>query len=115
MPELPDISAYLSALQNRIIGQPLERVRLNSAFLLRTAAPPISEAAGHQVTELRRIERRGGPAGFPRKDPVLHQWAQIAERQRGRRTNESCSFVGSFAACARRLIALPSGSTAATL
>jgi formamidopyrimidine-DNA glycosylase len=58
MPELPDISAYLSALQERIVGQPLERVRLNSPFLLRTAAPPISEAAGHQVTELRRIGKR---------------------------------------------------------
>jgi formamidopyrimidine-DNA glycosylase len=58
MPELPDISAYLNALQERIVGQPLKRVRLNSPFLLRTAAPPISEAAGHQVTELRRIGKR---------------------------------------------------------
>jgi formamidopyrimidine-DNA glycosylase len=58
MPELPDISAYLSALQERIVGQPLQRVRLASAFLLRTAAPPISEAEGHQVTELRRIGKR---------------------------------------------------------
>jgi formamidopyrimidine-DNA glycosylase len=58
MPELPDISAYLSALQERIVGQRLERVRLNSPFLLRTAAPPISEAQGHQVTELRRIGKR---------------------------------------------------------
>lgn len=58
MPELPDISAYLSALQGRIIGQPLKRVRLNSPFLLRTAAPPLSEAVGHQVTELRRIGKR---------------------------------------------------------
>jgi len=58
MPELPDISAYLSALQERIVGQPLQRVRLGSAFLLRTAAPPISEVEGHQVTELRRIGKR---------------------------------------------------------
>jgi len=58
MPELPDISAYLNALQARIVGQPLQRVRLNSPFLLRTATPPISEAAGHQVTELRRIGKR---------------------------------------------------------
>jgi formamidopyrimidine-DNA glycosylase len=58
MPELPDISAYLSALQERIVGQPLQRVRLGSPFLLRTAAPPISEAVGHQVTELRRIGKR---------------------------------------------------------
>ncbi|HMH28913.1 MAG TPA: DNA-formamidopyrimidine glycosylase family protein [Steroidobacteraceae bacterium] len=58
MPELPDISAYLSALQERIVGQPLQRVRLGSAFLLRTAVPPISEAEGHRVTELRRIGKR---------------------------------------------------------
>jgi formamidopyrimidine-DNA glycosylase len=58
MPELPDISAYLSALQERIVGQPLQRVRLGSPFLLRTVTPPISEAAGHQVTDLRRIGKR---------------------------------------------------------
>jgi formamidopyrimidine-DNA glycosylase len=58
MPELPDISAYLSALQERIVGQPLQRVRLNSPFLLRTAAPPLSDAVGNQVTELRRIGKR---------------------------------------------------------
>jgi formamidopyrimidine-DNA glycosylase len=58
MPELPDISAYLSALQERIVGQPLQRLRLGSPFLLRTAVPPISEAVGHQVTELRRIGKR---------------------------------------------------------
>src|ERR1700753_3288302 len=58
MPELPDISAYLSALQERIVGQPLERVRINSAFLLRTASPPIADAAGRVVTGLRRIGKR---------------------------------------------------------
>jgi formamidopyrimidine-DNA glycosylase len=58
MPELPDIAAYLSALQERIVGQPLERVRINSAFLLRTAEPPLSEVEGHVVTSLRRIGKR---------------------------------------------------------
>jgi formamidopyrimidine-DNA glycosylase len=58
MPELPDIAAYLSALDERIVGEPLERVRLNGAFLLRTAEPPIAEAAGHKVTALRRIGKR---------------------------------------------------------
>jgi len=58
MPELPDISAYLSALQERIVGQPLERVRINSAFLLRTASPPIADAAGRVVTGLRRVGKR---------------------------------------------------------
>jgi formamidopyrimidine-DNA glycosylase len=58
MPELPDISAYLAALEERIIGQPLEHVRIASAFLLRTAQPPITDAVGHRVTELRRIGKR---------------------------------------------------------
>jgi formamidopyrimidine-DNA glycosylase len=58
MPELPDISAYLSALAERIVGQPLEHVRIGSPFLLRTAVPPVGEAEGHQVRELRRIGKR---------------------------------------------------------
>jgi formamidopyrimidine-DNA glycosylase len=58
MPELPDISAYLSALNERIVGQPLERVRIGSPFLLRTASPPIAEAEGHTVIGLRRIGKR---------------------------------------------------------
>lgn len=58
MPELPDISAYLSALESRILGQPLERVRLASAFLLRTAQPPIAQVEGHIVRELRRVGKR---------------------------------------------------------
>ena len=58
MPELPDISAYLSALEERIVGQPLEHVRIASAFLLRTAQPPITDAEGQRVRELRRIGKR---------------------------------------------------------
>jgi formamidopyrimidine-DNA glycosylase len=58
MPELPDIAAYLGALNERIVGEPLERVRIGSAFLLRTASPPIAEAEGHNVTALRRIGKR---------------------------------------------------------
>jgi formamidopyrimidine-DNA glycosylase len=58
MPELPDISAYLNALTERVVGQPLERVRIGSPFLLRTASPPIAEAEGHTVIELRRIGKR---------------------------------------------------------
>jgi formamidopyrimidine-DNA glycosylase len=58
MPELPDISAYLSALEERIVGQPLEHVRIASAFLLRTAQPPVTSVEGHRVLELRRIGKR---------------------------------------------------------
>ncbi len=58
MPELPDIAAYISALEDRIIGRPVERVRLASPFLLRTAQPPISESEGRTVREVRRIGKR---------------------------------------------------------
>jgi formamidopyrimidine-DNA glycosylase len=58
MPELPDISAYIDALESRIVGQPLEHIRLNSAFLLRTAQPPLASVEGRTVRELRRIGKR---------------------------------------------------------
>jgi formamidopyrimidine-DNA glycosylase len=58
MPELPDITAYIDALESRIVGQPLERVRLASAFLLRTVQPPLNSVEGKIVRELRRIGKR---------------------------------------------------------
>jgi len=58
MPELPDIAAYITALEPRITGQPLEQVRVASPFLLRTAQPPLAIAEGRTVTELRRIGKR---------------------------------------------------------
>ena len=58
MPELPDIAAYLTALESRILGQPLDEVRLASPFLLRTAQPPLSSTHGRATRELRRIGKR---------------------------------------------------------
>jgi formamidopyrimidine-DNA glycosylase len=58
VPELPDISAYIHALETRVLGQTLEHVRLGSAFVLRTVDPPVSAAEGHAVTALRRIGKR---------------------------------------------------------
>jgi formamidopyrimidine-DNA glycosylase len=58
MPELPDIVLYLEALTPRVIGQPLERVRLVSPFLLRTASPPLATVDGRVVQGLRRIGKR---------------------------------------------------------
>jgi formamidopyrimidine-DNA glycosylase len=60
MPELPDIAAYISALEARILAQPIEQVRLASPFLLRTAEPPITSVEGRVVRELRRIGKRIG-------------------------------------------------------
>lgn len=58
MPELPDIENYLSALQPRILGQVIEGFTLNSPFLLRTVAPPLSSTVGKKVLSLRRIGKR---------------------------------------------------------
>lgn len=58
MPELPDISAYIHALEARVLGQTLLHVRLGSVFVLRTVDPPVSAAEGRVVTGLRRIGKR---------------------------------------------------------
>jgi formamidopyrimidine-DNA glycosylase len=58
MPELPDITAYITALEPRILGQKLEHVRLGSVFLLRSVDPPLSSVEGRNVTSLRRIGKR---------------------------------------------------------
>jgi formamidopyrimidine-DNA glycosylase len=58
MPELPDLTAYLAALEPRIVGRPLLGVRLASPFLLRTAEPPLALASGRRVRELKRVGKR---------------------------------------------------------
>ncbi len=58
MPELPDITAYIVALEPRVVGKRLDRLRLGTPFLLRTAVPPLSDAEGRTVRELRRIGKR---------------------------------------------------------
>ena len=58
MPEWPDLTVYLEALQQRIIGARLESITLHNPFLLRTAVPPLSSAYGREVRELRRIGKR---------------------------------------------------------
>lgn len=58
MPELPDVAAYVGALQARIVGQTLMRVRIASPSLLRTAQPAVSSAEGRAVREVRRIGKR---------------------------------------------------------
>jgi len=58
VPELPDVAAYIGALESRILGRVLERVRVASISLLRTADPPLSAAQGRTVRELRRVGKR---------------------------------------------------------
>src|SRR5437879_9634380 len=58
MPELPDITVYIEALEKRILGQRVERVRIASPFLLRTVEPPVASAEGEKVVALRRLGKR---------------------------------------------------------
>lgn len=67
MPELPDIAAYIYALEGLIVGQPVERVRVASPFIVRTVEPPISIVEGRVVREIRRLGKRiaaGVDGGF---------------------------------------------------
>src|SRR6267143_5605385 len=58
MPELPDVTVYIEALESRVLGHRLERVKLLNPFILRTAVPPIASAEGKRVTEIRRVGKR---------------------------------------------------------
>ena len=58
MPELPDVAAYVAALETRVLGRTLERVRVASPSLLRTADPPLADFEGRTVREIRRIGKR---------------------------------------------------------
>jgi formamidopyrimidine-DNA glycosylase len=58
MPELPDIQVYLDALDSRVKGRRLARVRISSPFLLRTVDPPVEAAEGKKVLSLRRVGKR---------------------------------------------------------
>ena len=58
MPELPDITVYVEALERRVAGETLERVRIQAPFLLRTFDPPIDAVFGKKVREIRRVGKR---------------------------------------------------------
>lgn len=58
MPEYPDVEAYIYALDSRIRGKIIEKVRLGSPFLLRTVDPVVAEFEGKAVTDIRRIGKR---------------------------------------------------------
>jgi len=93
MPELPDVTVYIEALESRVRGKRLQRVKLLNPFILRTAVPPISQAEGKRVTGIRRIGKRivlelEGPLYL-----VLHlmiagrlRWLQEKEKPPGRIT-----------------------------
>ena len=99
MPELPDITVYLEALEKRILGHTLEHIRLNSPFLLRTATPPISSLEGRQVTALRRLGKRICIGFSEEVWLVLHlmiagrlHWKQLSEARPSGRGRLKMSF-----------------------
>ena len=58
MPELPDVQLYIHALESRVVGETLEKVRLASPFLLRSVDPPIHHAENRKILGLRRLGKR---------------------------------------------------------
>jgi formamidopyrimidine-DNA glycosylase len=93
MPELPDIVVYIEALEHRILGHTLERVRIGGPFLLRTADPRIETTFGQRVTALRRIGKRIAIGLANDLWLVLHlmiagrlHWSERSRAPDGRRT-----------------------------
>jgi len=103
MPELPDITIYIEALEQRILNRTIHRVLIGGPFLLRTADPPVSAVEGHSVRELRRVGKRIA-IGFDNDVwLVLHlmiagrlHWANISKAKSkmpdGRRTLAAFDF-----------------------
>jgi formamidopyrimidine-DNA glycosylase len=101
VPELPDISAYIRALEPRIVGQPLVRARILSTFLLRTAEPPLADAEGQVVRELRRIGKRIAIGVEGDLWLVLHlmiagrlHWRPVGAKLSGRQNLAAFDFPG---------------------
>ena len=91
MPELPDLNVYVDALDRHVTGHRLERVRLRSAFLLRSVSPPLTEVEGRRIRRVLRLGKRvvlDLEGGFAL---VLH--LMIAGRLRWRRSG--CPIPGS--------------------
>jgi formamidopyrimidine-DNA glycosylase len=99
VPELPDITVYVEALERRIVGQSLVRVRLVSPFVLRTAVPAIAAAEGRRVTGVRRLGKRVVLALDGGSFLVLHlmvagrlRWIPAGARLPGRITLAALDF-----------------------
>src|SRR3989441_879719 len=58
MPELPDVTVYVEALRERVVGARLERIRLATPFVLRSVDPPLSDVVGRVVSGVRRLGKR---------------------------------------------------------
>jgi formamidopyrimidine-DNA glycosylase len=99
MPELPDITVYIEALETRVRGRVLERVQIAGPSLLRTAEPPIALVEGHRVVGLRRVGKRIAMGLDNDLWLVLHlmiagrlHWSEKPKRPDGRRTLAAFQF-----------------------
>jgi formamidopyrimidine-DNA glycosylase len=100
MPELPDVTVYVEALAARIRGRKLERVRIVNPFVLRTAVPPVSDAEGREVVDVRRIGKRIVLALSGERFLVLHlmiagrlRWLEPKAKLPGRITLAAFDFA----------------------
>jgi len=99
MPELPDITVYIEALEQRILGRTLTQAQIASPFLLRTIDPPVEACVGHTVSSIRRVGKRIA-IGFDNDIwLVLHlmiagrlHWSEKVKKPDGRRTLASFLF-----------------------
>jgi formamidopyrimidine-DNA glycosylase len=98
MPELPDITVYVDALAKRIVGQPLEEVRLKTPFLLRTVDPPLDALVGTRVVGVERLGKRIVIALEGERFIVVHlmiagrlHWKPLGAKTGGR--NDLAAFV----------------------
>jgi formamidopyrimidine-DNA glycosylase len=99
MPELPDITVYIEALETRVRGRVLERVQIAGPSLLRTAEPPVAQVEGHRVVGLRRVGKRIAMGLDNDLWLVLHlmiagrlHWSEKPKRPDGRRTLAAFQF-----------------------
>src|SRR5215467_14922336 len=58
MPELPDVTVYIEALSERVLNQPIQKIRIGSPFVLRSFDPPIHVAEGKKILAIRRLGKR---------------------------------------------------------
>src|SRR4029434_8318303 len=58
MPEFPDVTIYIEALSERVLNQPIQKIRIGSPFVLRSFSPPIGASEGKKVLALRRLGKR---------------------------------------------------------
>lgn len=68
VPELPDVDVYVDAIARRVVGEPIEQIRLLSPFVLRSVTPPVAAFVGHSITAVKRLGKRlvftVPPAGY---------------------------------------------------